>query len=508
MAALMRQDLVALLYLNPELAARSNVGTVEAAAAGGYADAGLPAQMPALPPGFDARVYLAAQPDVSGLNATIHAAMLATGTSATALERSGEFVATLRLPLQWVGANAFQLPPDSPASFSACNLQVGDEVRLLRGPSKAAQPIDARVTSITGLRTIQVAPLDRALPLVEAAEAGAPATPYLLHGIRIWDAERQARVAYVRSLPLGAGSNDADQVPLASFEEEVYRALYPDARGLNYPDAYLDHRARWRNAEYRVTQGGDLFNLAAPYSSNAGGGSGGAGGNGGGSVADLWAGYSNLVVTSNAASLRSGLTAAASNLVLTTSTLAVGGDRLVVSAGGDVLLAGASLAASSAGVAVASNLLIGGGVGIGMADAPDPGACGARLAVGGDVFVTGTVISLSDARAKANVCTIDHPLDRVSRLRGVTFESTAGGGSNGARQARRHTGLLAQDVAEALPEALYATGVAPPVGQEGDGAPLNSVAYGNLAGLLVEAINALRQRVQALEPPACTPTAA
>jgi hypothetical protein len=61
--------------------------------------------------------------------------------------------------------------------------------------------------------------------------------------------------------------------------------------------------------------------------------------------------------------------------------------------------------------------------------------------------------------------------------------TTAAGPAN-----RRHTGLIAQDVVDALPEAVY------PGGND-----MMSVAYGNLAGLFAEAINELTRRVAAIE---------
>ncbi len=503
-----RADLVGLLFLNPELSAYSNVRTVEAAAAAGYASSGLPSSVPPLPVGFDARVFLAAQPDVSGLNRAIRDALIGEGASVAALRRRGEMIGTLRERVALIAPNTFELPIDSFASFSACNLQVDDDVRLFRALGPGAEAVDARVVSMAGLRGFVVQPLDSPYPLVDADAT------YVLHGIRIWDPERQARVGYVRSLPIGNGSNDPDQVPAPGFEDDVYRTLFPDARGFSEPDAYLDYRARWRREEYRVGAGGDIFNVRAPYNSNGVGAGGTGGGGGGGSATtgtfsggDLFAGWSNLVVRSNAASLRSGITMAASNLVLTPNDLMVGGDRLVVNGGdGSVSLAAGSVVADAAGarvgcnltvgggLGIGCNLMVGGGLGIGMADPPGTHGCDTRLAVAGDVFVTGTVVSLSDARAKARVEPIDHPLERVARLRGVTFEHRDGKDAD-----RRHTGLLAQDVAEALPEAIYEQRVPGSRAHAATPQSLNSVAYGNLAGLFAEAINALNAKMKLLE---------
>lgn len=119
-------------------------------------------------------------------------------------------------------------------------------------------------------------------------------------------------------------------------------------------------------------------------------------------------------------------------------------------------------------------------LGVGM-PYPDFAATGTRVAVDGDVFTTGTVVTQSDERAKSGLERIDRPMDRVHMLTGYTYEAKAA-------PSRRHVGLLAQDVLRAMPEAVY------------DGAPgLRSVAYGNLAGLFTEALKEVAARVEKLE---------
>lgn len=106
-----------------------------------------------------------------------------------------------------------------------------------------------------------------------------------------------------------------------------------------------------------------------------------------------------------------------------------------------------------------------------------------RLAVDGDVYLTGCVVSLSDERVKTDIRPLDRALERVSMMRGYTF------GKRDDEGQRRHTGLLAQEVMQALPEAVY--GVPGPQG-------FSSVAYGNVVGLLVQAVNELADELRAL----------
>ena len=96
------------------------------------------------------------------------------------------------------------------------------------------------------------------------------------------------------------------------------------------------------------------------------------------------------------------------------------------------------------------------------------------------VSATGNVLAYSDARLKTDLVRIDDALYRVSGLAGYTFTRTDSG--------ERQTGLLAQDVQKVLPEAV----------SEAENGTL-SLAYGNLAGLLVEAIKELAVEVAAIK---------
>ena len=88
-------------------------------------------------------------------------------------------------------------------------------------------------------------------------------------------------------------------------------------------------------------------------------------------------------------------------------------------------------------------------------------------------------VSSSDARLKTEVETIVGALVLVGSLRGVRFTM------DGSRQ----IGVIAQEVEAVLPEVVRADA------QSGQ----LSVAYGNIVGLLIEAIKELAARVAALE---------
>lgn len=91
-----------------------------------------------------------------------------------------------------------------------------------------------------------------------------------------------------------------------------------------------------------------------------------------------------------------------------------------------------------------------------------------------------TVTQTSDGRLKTDIQPITNALDRVQRLHGVFYRWKSNPDGD------RSTGLIAQDVEVAIPEA---------VGQSDDHL---TVAYGSLVGLLVEAIKELRAEVAEL----------
>jgi hypothetical protein len=96
----------------------------------------------------------------------------------------------------------------------------------------------------------------------------------------------------------------------------------------------------------------------------------------------------------------------------------------------------------------------------------------------GAFTAAGNITAFSDIRLKKDLVQIPNALDKVQQLTGYTYTRTDSG--------ERQTGLIAQDVQKVLPEAVV------------DGEHL-SLAYGNLVGLLVEAIKELRAEVAALK---------
>ena len=99
----------------------------------------------------------------------------------------------------------------------------------------------------------------------------------------------------------------------------------------------------------------------------------------------------------------------------------------------------------------------------------------ASVSVSGNINAAGEIASQSDERLKSNIKIISGAVDKVKNLQGVTFTFKVDN--------RPSTGLLAQDVQNVMPEAVT---------QNGD---YLYVSYGNLLGLIVEAIKELDKKI-------------
>lgn len=103
------------------------------------------------------------------------------------------------------------------------------------------------------------------------------------------------------------------------------------------------------------------------------------------------------------------------------------------------------------------------------------------LSITGDITASGNVTAYSDARIKTDVKTIERATELVESMRGVSYRRTDTGDFG--------VGVIAQEMREVLPEVVH----------ESPGGEYLSVAYGNLVGVLIEAVKELSARVRDLE---------
>lgn len=105
-----------------------------------------------------------------------------------------------------------------------------------------------------------------------------------------------------------------------------------------------------------------------------------------------------------------------------------------------------------------------------------------NLIVVGDITSSG---SASDIRLKENLIGIDGALSKTNTLNGYTFNYI-----NSPEE--RVAGLVAQELEEVLPEAVYEY-------ENQQGEVYKAIRYGNVVSLLVEAIKELSEKVERLE---------
>lgn len=94
----------------------------------------------------------------------------------------------------------------------------------------------------------------------------------------------------------------------------------------------------------------------------------------------------------------------------------------------------------------------------------------------GNFTATGNITASSDARLKSNVQTVESALSKVLSMRGVYYD----------KDGKRGVGVIAQEMEQILPEVVE------------DGEHYKSVAYGNIVGVLIEAIKELSHEVEIL----------
>ena len=105
----------------------------------------------------------------------------------------------------------------------------------------------------------------------------------------------------------------------------------------------------------------------------------------------------------------------------------------------------------------------------------------AGVTVTGALTATGNVTAFSDSRLKTEIHTIEDPLEKVDRLRGVTFKWL--------HTDKPSSGVIAQEVQEVFPELVEAT--------THEGKEVLSVDYGKLVGVLIESIKELKAEFEA-----------
>jgi hypothetical protein len=103
-------------------------------------------------------------------------------------------------------------------------------------------------------------------------------------------------------------------------------------------------------------------------------------------------------------------------------------------------------------------------------------------ALSGSWTASGDLIAYSDERVKTNISTIENALEKVLALRGVTYERTD------SEDRSQKVGVIAQEIQKILPQVVH----------EQDNGMLG-VSYGNIVGVLIEAIKEQQKEIEELK---------
>jgi hypothetical protein len=98
---------------------------------------------------------------------------------------------------------------------------------------------------------------------------------------------------------------------------------------------------------------------------------------------------------------------------------------------------------------------------------------------GGTITAASNITAYSDIKLKENICEIKNAIDKIKQIRGVTYTR-----NDFEDKTKRYTGVIAQEVEKVLPEVV-----------DEDNKGIKNVAYGNMVGLLIEAIKEQQKEI-------------
>ena len=104
---------------------------------------------------------------------------------------------------------------------------------------------------------------------------------------------------------------------------------------------------------------------------------------------------------------------------------------------------------------------------------------GAR--VRGNLEIDGTLTEASTMRIKTNIETLESPLDKITKLRGVSY--------NLKKNNEPSIGMIAEEVEEIFPELV----------SKDDSGKASAMSYGRMTAVLLEAIKELKEEVDELK---------
>jgi hypothetical protein len=112
----------------------------------------------------------------------------------------------------------------------------------------------------------------------------------------------------------------------------------------------------------------------------------------------------------------------------------------------------------------------------------DPNNTGTALNVAGSIVAAGNVTAYSDIRVKDNIEPIHNALDKLGQINGVTYTRT-----DLDDKERKYAGVIAQEIEQVLPEAVF------------DNGKVKAVDYNATIALLIEAVKEQQGQINELK---------
>ena len=119
----------------------------------------------------------------------------------------------------------------------------------------------------------------------------------------------------------------------------------------------------------------------------------------------------------------------------------------------------------------------------GVDDSSEITALTLDMSAAGAATFNNDVTAFSDERLKTEIETINDALNKVCQMRGVSFKRTD-------NDSRASVGVIAQEIEKILPEVVR---------EDKSEDKIKSVAYGNIVGVLIEAIKELKNEIEKLK---------
>lgn len=248
------------LYYNPELTAYSNITTNTQAYEWAYSNdiTNMIWDDSSIPTDFNSEAFILDYKkhlNASRLNGVIRNAMIIEGFTPTMLTQRAKYIATIYQDVLLESSNVFKFnhfPATSNDQFfiNNRNLSIGDHVKLMHNVTKifeyavVADVIDSERMALSNAKKIYNNIGDY----------------YLIVGIRLNDYVRLAKINYLRGLdpPPNVPSIDALGFVDPTFNPDLYRLLYPDAKSMSDIKSYYDYLSRRDNNDKRIGRVQDI----------------------------------------------------------------------------------------------------------------------------------------------------------------------------------------------------------------------------------------------------------